>query len=91
MCRISFSLSLLKHIIEELKDNTYKIVKTSIIHGRSLDTYEISTTGLYGIVSAKSNKILRVTLFKELAELFRDNSRYIIEVYLDEKQSTPPI
>lgn len=55
------------------------------IPGRILDIGEKSKTGLYGIMSASKNIALRISCIQETAELYRDDSRYICEMYIDLK------
>lgn len=50
--------------------------------GHRVPQGEDSPNGLYGICSAKSNKLLRVSLIKEQVELYLDESRYLCEVWL---------
>jgi hypothetical protein len=77
--RISFSLSLLKFIKRHRGGEIHRI---TFRLGRSLQPGESSPNGLYAIVSTKNDWTLRITLFPELADFFRDDSRYIAECHL---------
>lgn len=50
--------------------------------GKKLESGETSESGLYAVVSSKSDWVLRISMFKEFAELARDKSRYIAECWL---------
>lgn len=80
--RITFSKSVSEHICTFL-DNDYKIKKVTLKLGKILIRGKISQSKAYAIVSRKNNKILRVTLYKEMAELLCDyDSRYVAECWL---------
>jgi hypothetical protein len=57
--------------------------RLSFIPGRVLSNGEKSKTGLYGIRSTEKGIMLRISLFQEAAELMRDHSRDICEIYLE--------
>ncbi len=78
LTRLTFSRSLAE-LIARLAGGEVRRFRFTI--GRSLTTGERSGTGLYGIVG-RSGKALRVTLFRECAELWRDCSRAVREVTL---------
>jgi hypothetical protein len=59
------------------------IRRWSYIPGRILDPGEKSKSGLYGIMSTQKNIALRISCIQETAELYRDDSRYICEMYID--------
>jgi hypothetical protein len=42
----------------------------------------MSQSGLYAVVKRKTDWTLRVTMFPELAEAWRDPSRYVAECWL---------
>jgi hypothetical protein len=50
--------------------------------GNRLDEGQASASGVYGIVSANKGMALRASLFQEGAELMRDSSRDIHEMWL---------
>lgn len=50
--------------------------------GKPLKVGEQSKTRLYGIRSSNNGIILRVSMFKEIAEEMRDSSIQIHEIYL---------
>lgn len=55
----------------------------SFILGKELKFNEESKTGLYAIVKSKNNWTLRITLFKELANIWNSHeSRKVFECYL---------
>ena len=72
MFRITFSKSLAEHVAGE----NYKL-------GKPLKNGEKSRSGLYAVVAKKRDRILRVSLIKELAELMDDGeSRYLAECWV---------
>lgn len=58
------------------------IQPVQFISTRTLQPGEESKSGLYGIARKKDGWTLRITTFKELAELARDNSREIVETWI---------
>ncbi len=79
LCRISFSLSLLKFIQSRRGGTIHRLTFQA---GQVLQPGEISRSGLYAVISTKNDWTLRITLFRELADFFRDDSRYIAECHL---------
>ena len=79
--RLTFSESLAKLIIETCPEMEMR--RWKYIPGRILDPYEKSKTGLYGIMSASKNIALRISCIQETAEIYRDSSRYVCEMYID--------
>lgn len=65
--RISFSASLLKHILETQHNKHLQVREISFRLGRELKPNEISSTGMYAIVKAKNNWTLRISLIKDVA------------------------
>jgi hypothetical protein len=52
--------------------------------GRPLQPDERSSTGMYAIMSTKTNKILRVCLSHEITQIIVDFKwRYVAECYVD--------
>ena len=79
--RVTFSLSLSKHIIK-YHHPEYEIRQAAFIRGKRLASGE-SSPALYGIVSTKKDIVLRVPMTKESAEMYADDdSRHIEEIYL---------
>lgn len=74
--RITFSLSLAKHIAKTAGPQ-YTVKRLTFTVGDCLEPGEESPSGLYCIMSRKTSSPLRVTLFKDVAELITDDSRYI--------------
>lgn len=61
----------------------YELEEFEAIAGRRLEEGETSDSGLYCIMSSKSDRILRVTPSKEIANLLCDfKSRYLAVGYL---------
>ena len=60
----------------------YKMQRFDCILGHALDQSQISRTGIYGVVSTMNGIILRLPVIKELADMYRDSSREIVEVFL---------
>lgn len=80
MFRLTFSHSLAKLICDTLNDK-YAIKRFDCVLGKILDPGEESKSGLYAVISDKG-VVLRVQLIKEIAEMYRDDSRIISEAYL---------
>ena len=79
--RVTFSLSLAKHIIAKHFPH-YEIRDAKAIRNKVLNKGEISS-GIYGVVSTKSNLLLRAPLRKELADMYSEcDSRHIEEIFL---------
>lgn len=68
--RISFSTSLLKHIIKDNKDLVVREISFRL--GKELQPNEDSSTGFYAVVKSKNNWTLRISLFKNIANYFCD-------------------
>jgi len=78
--RITFSKSLAEHIAK----NEYDVQKIELKLGKPLDGGETSRSGLYAVVAKKRNRILRVSLIKDVAMLLCDDpSRYVCECWLN--------
>ena len=60
----------------------YKMQRFDCILGQALNQSQISRTGIYGVVSTMNGIILRLPVIKELADMYRDSSREIVEVFL---------
>lgn len=71
--RISFSRSLLTHIITAHEQyNHLEVREISFRLGRELQPNETSSTGIYAIVKAKNNWTLRISLIKDVANFICD-------------------
>lgn len=77
--RLTFSHSLAKLISEKYG---FELRQFDAIRGRRLKEGEVSKTGLYGIRSTSSNVLLRCAMFREIADMYRDISRDVVEVSL---------
>jgi hypothetical protein len=82
--RITFSKSLADYIVSQM-DESYQIHRITFTIGKKLEPQQKSSTGLYAIVSKKTDWTLRITMFQEIAETFRDDSRYIAECFIEEE------
>ena len=81
--RMTFSKSLAEHIAETCGPQ-YKAAPFTYRRGKMLAPGQGSCNGLYAIIGTKKDLVLRISLFKEGAELMtQDNSRHIEEIYLD--------
>lgn len=61
----------------------YEVRRIKFSLGKRLKPEETSASGLYAIVSSKRDFTLRITLFKEAAQLFCDwDSRYLAECWI---------
>jgi hypothetical protein len=69
--RISFSSSLLQHIIDST-NSPYVVKEISFKLGRILEPNETSATGIYALVKSKNNWTLRISLFKNVANYLCD-------------------
>ncbi len=78
--RLTFSYSLAVYICQVLGPE-YQVKKLSFQVGKILQPGEQSANGLYAICSTKTNKVLRIAMNYELAQLMSDNHyRYLAEV-----------
>ena len=78
--RFTFSKDVAQHILS-LTDG-YEIRTFDVRIGRRLKSGE-QGNGLYGILSSKTNKLLRISCIKDVAEfLTQDDSRYIAECWI---------
>lgn len=50
--------------------------------GKPLQPGEKSKNGLYGMISKKTNIVLRISLFQEIAAMLMDESRCLVEIWL---------
>ena len=65
-------------------DTGYSVKRCTFQLGRKLLPGDISRSGLYALVSAKSDITLRISLQREIAELLCDNdSRYLAECWVE--------
>lgn len=78
--RITFSKSLAEYIVQTIGFGEVK--KIQLILGKELKPGEKSSSGLFAICKAKSKWPLRVTLFKDLAEMWKNYSTCIYECYI---------
>lgn len=60
----------------------YRAQRFDCVVGQLLTQQDISRTGIYAVISSLNGVVLRVPMFKELAEMYRDNSRNIAEAFL---------
>lgn len=81
--RLTFSRAVALECLRHL-ENSYKLQEFKAIMGHRLPKGEASPNGLYGICSERSKKLLRVSLIKEQAEFYLDDSRYLCEIWLKE-------
>jgi len=70
--RISFSTSLLQHIVDTGNDSNLQVKEISFRLGKELEPNETSSTGMYAIVKAKNNWTLRISLIKDVANFICD-------------------
>lgn len=64
-------------------DESYKPRPFRFVRGKKLEPGTKSKTGLYAIVGTRKDLVLRITLFKDGAEMLtEDDSRHIEEVSL---------
>lgn len=82
---MTFSKSLAQYLTEKLSGSELK--QFTFVVSKKLNSGEKSNSGLYGIVRKDDSWMLRITLFFELAEMSRDNTRDIVEVYLNVKNN----
>ena len=78
---MTFSRSLAEHIART-SEAPLHVVRVRLRLGALLAPGAVSPTGLYAVCSARSGRILRVTLFQDLAELWRDPSRTVYACFL---------
>jgi hypothetical protein len=80
---VSFSRSLCEHIVRSENNRTLcYLASAKLVLGKKLGPGETSASGVYAVVKAKTKWPLRVTLFKELAELWRHETRDVYECRL---------
>lgn len=79
--RFTFSRSLADHVA--LRSPGTRVVPARVRSGEELRYGARSPTGLYSVCKTASRWPLRVTLFPELADLWRDPSRVVCVCYLD--------
>jgi hypothetical protein len=79
--RISFSTSLLQHIITTHSQyNHLEVREISFRLGKELTAGETSSTGIYAIVKSKNDWTLRISLIKDVANYLCDfNTRKLRE------------
>jgi hypothetical protein len=69
--RISFSASLLEHILDSTQPNL-EVREISFSLGKVLKPNEVSSTGIYALVKAKNDWTLRISLHKNVANYLCD-------------------
>ena len=80
--RITFAKSVAERCAE-LSGVDYKVQKIELKLGAELGTGEASRSGLYALISRRKEKLLRVSLIRDAAELMCDNdSRYLRECFV---------
>lgn len=77
--RITFSRSLAELIIKEVGGELHRI---KLFIGDPIKDGEDSKNGLYAICKKNSNYPLRVTMFKDLAQLWRSDTVQIMNVQI---------
>jgi hypothetical protein len=78
--RLTFSKSLAEHIQANVPG--LELNRREFLVGRRLAPGELSKSGAYAVLDARKGKILRITLFAQAAEIFRDEYRNIAEAWL---------
>lgn len=80
--RLTFSKTLAEKICSY--DSKLRIERVAFKTGKTLKSGEKSSSGLYGIMSTRKNIALRITMFKDLAEIFiEDGSCFIQEIWIE--------
>lgn len=79
LLKLTFSKSLADMLIG--LDEKYQIQRFEAVVGKELARGDISKTGIYLIVSQRGI-VLRASLIREIAEMYRDESRRIFEGHL---------
>lgn len=80
--RITFAESVASRCAE-LSGAGYKIQKVNLKLGAELAPGQASCNGLYALVSRRKEKLLRVSLIRDAAELMCDyDSRYLRECFV---------
>ena len=69
--RVSFSSSLLQHIIDSTQ-SPYVVREITFILGGKLEPNEVSSTGIYALVKSKTDWTLRISLFNNVANFLCD-------------------
>ena len=77
--RITFSRSLAWHIKKTSGKRGLKVRRVKLHLEKQLEAGQVSTTGLYAICKAKSGWPLRVTFFKDLASMWKNDTTSIYE------------
>jgi hypothetical protein len=83
--RLTFSSSLAQWLAGEAEKKwgmKMEVKRYGFKIGKRLDAGQASASGVYGIVSANKGMALRASLFQEGAEMMRDSSRDIHEMWL---------
>ncbi len=78
--RLTFSKSLAEWIIFKHYPK-YKLARIEYVRGRKLSTEDISSSGIYGIIS-NAGIMLRISLIKEQALLYISETRSLCEIHL---------
>lgn len=78
--RLTFSKSLAEFISSKLPDS--QVQQVEFIVSRKLEKGQKSKSGLYGITNKRDGWMLRICMSSELAEMFRHDSREVVEVWL---------
>lgn len=79
--RLTFSKSLAEHIACRAKE-PFKIERRTFVKGRELSPGEQSRSGLYAIVDRRKGLVLRISMYREIAELMGVDTRYVAEAWL---------
>lgn len=81
--RISFSASLLQHILKTGKNHNLEVSEITFRLGRVLRAGETSSTGIYALVKTKNDWTLRISLHKNVANYLCDfNTRSLRECHV---------
>lgn len=78
--RLTFSKSLAEFIIKKYKPEL-KLARIEYTRGKRLSSEDISSSGVYGILSS-SGIVLRASLIKEQALEYCSDTRSLIELHL---------
>lgn len=76
LMRVTFSRSLADYIVSQTGDRVFRV---SFYTGKKLDPGHVSESGLYAVAKKSSGWVLRITMFHELAESWRHESREVYE------------
>lgn len=82
--RATFSKSLAECILTYDRYKDYSLTRLAYRRGAKLEPGEKSHA-VYGVIATKKNRVLRIPLTRESAEIYTEcNSRHIEEIYLNQ-------